>query len=415
MPPFSALRAPRAVPQNHWRKPVVWGLLLCCLGSALLLSACMGPPALHRAVLGYDEIVSRLESEMLLLNIARSEADLPPHFTAAVAVAATFNWTVAGGVLGIFRGGTDPNQVGQFNLGASASENPTFSIVPVTGREFTERILTPLPDGVFDFLIFQGLRLDKVMRLMGGGIELQKPDGSFDRFVLNNPGVREEYEEFRRIAMHLKWLNDIRRLFVTTIVFEETLAQRPADNPPTTSEITEAIGKKLTWRRRRNGTHVLKREVTGRVAVTNYDLDTVPNEERRELNDLAHKNPSNFALLHLKAGHPGGDWPMFGGIKLRSFHSILEFVADGISKRPEYDVQKDPRTGDVHENPRSVLEILVTKSPPDDEKRSVYFRGKYYSIGNTGWDRRTFIILSLIYQSTLTDLRGFGIPITISK
>ena len=106
---------------------------------------------------------------------------------------------------------------------------------------------------------------------------------------------------------------------------------------------------------------------------------------------------------------------MFGGIKLRSFHSILEFVADGISKRPEYDVQKDPRTGDVDENPRSALEILVTKSPPDDEKRSVNFRGKYYSIGNTGWDRRTFIILSLIYQSTLTDLRGVGIPITISK
>ncbi len=375
----------------------------------------MGPPALHRAVLGYDEIVSRLESEMLLLNIARSEADLPLHFTAAASVAATFNWTAAGGLLGSFTGGTNPNQVGAFNLGASVSENPTFSIVPVTGREFTERILTPMPDGVFEFLIFQGLRLDKVMRLMGGGIELQKPDGSFDRFVLNNPGVREEYEEFRRIAMHLRWLNDIRRLFVTTIVFEETLAQRPADNPPTTSEITEAIGKKLTWRRRRNGTHVLKREVTGRVAVTNYDLDTVPNEERRELNDLAHKNPSNFALLHIKAGHPGGDWPMFGGIKLRSFHSILEFVADGISKRPEYDVQKDPRTGDVHENPRSALEILVTKSPPDDEKRSVYFRGKYYSIGNTGWDRRTFIILSLIYQSTLTDLRGFGIPITISK
>ncbi len=156
MPPFSALRAPRAVPQNHWCKPVVRGLLLCCLGSALLLSACMGPPALHRAVLGYDEIVSRLESEMLLLNIARSEADLPPHFTAAASVAATFNWTAAGGLLGSFTGGTNPNQVGAFNLGASASENPTFSIVPVTGREFTERILTPIPDDTLDSSSFRG-------------------------------------------------------------------------------------------------------------------------------------------------------------------------------------------------------------------------------------------------------------------
>jgi len=69
----------------------------------------------------------------------------------------------------------------------------------------------------------------------------------------------------------------------------------------------------------------------------------------------------------------------------------------------------------VDENPRSTLEILVTKSAPDDEKRSVNFRGKYYSIGNTGWDRRTFIILSLMYQTAVTDLRGVGIPITISK
>jgi len=375
----------------------------------------MGPPTLHRAVLAYDEVISRLQSEILLLNIARSEADHPLHFTAASSVAATFEWTASGGVLGSFTGGIDPNQVGQFNLGASASENPTFSIVPVTGPEFTERILTPLSDDAFKFLIFQGLRLDKVMRLMGDGIELQNPDGSYDRFVLNDPRVREEYEEFRRITLHLRWLNDIRSLFVTTIVVKETLAQRPADNPPTTSEITEAIAEKLTWRRRRNGTHVLKREVAGRVAVTNYDLATVPNDELRELNDLADKNPSNLALLHIKAGLPGGDWPMFGGIKFRSFARILEFVAYGIRKRPECDVQKDPRTGDVCENPRSALEILATKSAPDDEKRSVNFRGKYYSIGNSEWDRRAFIILSLIYQSTLTDLSGVGIPITISK
>jgi hypothetical protein len=380
-----------------------------------MLSACMGPPALHRAVLGYDEIVSRLESEMLLLNIARADASLPLHFTAAASVAATFNWTASGGVLGSFTGGTDPNQVGAFNLGASASENPTFSIVPVTGKEFTQRILTPLKDGTFEFLVVQGLRFDRVMRLMAIAIELQKPDGSFDRLVLNVPTVRQEYEEFRRIALHLRWLNDIRKLFVSTIVFWETLARRPADKPPSTSEITEAIGKKLTWQQRRDGTHVLRRKVAGRVAVTNYDLDKVSNSERRELNDLADKNPSNFVLLHIKAGYPGGDWPIFGAIKLQSFYSILTIVALGIRKKPEFDVQKDPRTGQVYENPRSALEILVTKSAPDDEKRSVNFRGKYYSVGDTEWDRRSFVILSLLYQSTVTDLTGVGIPITISK
>ncbi len=49
-------------------------LLLSCLSFTLLLGSCVGPPALHRAVLGYDDTIAQLESEMLLLNIARMEA-----------------------------------------------------------------------------------------------------------------------------------------------------------------------------------------------------------------------------------------------------------------------------------------------------------------------------------------------------
>jgi len=134
-------------------------LLLSCLSFTLVLGSCVGPPALHRAVLGYDDIIAQLESEMLLLNIARMEARLPPHFTVATSIAATFNWTAAVGVLGSFREGT--GNLGELTLGTSASENPTFSIVPVTGREFTQRFLTPIQDEGFEFVIFQGARIEK--------------------------------------------------------------------------------------------------------------------------------------------------------------------------------------------------------------------------------------------------------------
>ena len=390
-------------------------LLLSCLSFTLVLGSCVGPPALHRAVLGYDNIIAQLESEMLLLNIARMEARLPPHFTVATSVAATFNWTAAVGVLGSFREGTASGNVGELTLGASASENPTFSIVPITGREFTQRFLTPIQDEGFEFVIFQGARIDKVMRIVAGGIELQKPDGNFERFILNEPAARDEYEEFRRIAMHLRWLNNTRKLHVRTIVFEETLVKRSADKPPTTGEVVTALDKKLTWRQKADGSHVLTRKVAGRVAITNYDLRTLGNQERRALNDLADRNPSNFVLLDIRRGHPGGDWPMFGGIKLRSFGGILEFIARGISKSPEFDVVKDPRTMGLAENPRSTLKIQVTDSPPGGDKAWVNFRGRYYSVGDTEWDRGSFILLTIMYQTTVTDVRGVGIPITISK
>ncbi len=390
-------------------------LLLSCLSFTLVLGSCVGPPALHRAVLGYDDTIAQLESEMLLLNIARMEARLPPHFTVATSVAATFNWAIAVGVLGSFREGTASGNLGELTLGTSASENPTFSIVPVTGREFTQRFLTPIQDEGFEFVIFQGARIDKVMRIVAGGIELQKPDGSFERFILNEPSARDEYEEFRRIAMHLSWLNNTRKLHVRTIVFEETLVKRSADKPPTIGEVVTALDKKLIWRQKADGSHVLTRKVAGRVAITNYDPSTLGNQERRALNDLADRNPSNFVLLDIRRGHPGGDWPMFGGIKLRSFGGILEFIARGISKSPEFDVAKDPRTMGLAENPRSTLEIQVTDSPPGGDKSWVNFRGRYYSVGDTEWDRGAFILLTIMYQTTVTDVRGVGIPITISK
>ena len=41
------------------------------IAGALILTGCVGPVALHKAVLEYDDTIQRLESEILLLNIAR--------------------------------------------------------------------------------------------------------------------------------------------------------------------------------------------------------------------------------------------------------------------------------------------------------------------------------------------------------
>jgi hypothetical protein len=107
--------------------------------SALGLAGCVGPVALHEAVLGYDETVSRLERELLLLNIARQHQGLPGHFTVTSSIAATFDYRANVGFTGTFLDTPGINSYG-FTLGASAAENPTLSIVPVQGEEFTKRI-----------------------------------------------------------------------------------------------------------------------------------------------------------------------------------------------------------------------------------------------------------------------------------
>ena len=190
----------------------IFALLLIVLTFAM--AGCTGPELLHKSVIGYDETISTIEREMLLINIARRHRGIPLHFTVTSGIAATFDYERSAGFVGrLFERGSgdDVNNLG-LNLGMRLSENPTLSIVPMQGNEFTERILAPLQEDKFEFLVFQGEAIDMAMRLMGRGIELQFEDGSFKRFILNRPSHAEEYSEFRRIALHLASLNISRNL-----------------------------------------------------------------------------------------------------------------------------------------------------------------------------------------------------------
>ena len=133
---------------------------------AIAISGCLGPPVLERQVLGYDEVTRTLHEKLLLLNIARVSNQEPVHFTSTSSIAATFNWTTTLGASGQVAESKGTNFL-NLNIGGSASENPTFSISPISGKEFTERVATPFQDRVFEFLVFQGGRIDQAMRLMG--------------------------------------------------------------------------------------------------------------------------------------------------------------------------------------------------------------------------------------------------------
>ena len=104
--------------------------------------------------------------------------------------------------------------------------------------------------------------------------------------------------------------------------------------------------------------------MTGRVVITNYDPRTLSDAERQVLNTRAGANPGNFVFVDIRPGHPGGDLPLFGALKLRSLNRILSFVAAAYGGSGEYDVPKDPRTGDSGPNPRRALGIEVTAQAP---------------------------------------------------
>jgi len=380
---------------------------------ALVLSGCLGPTVLDQQVLSYDEVTRKLDEKLLLLNIARVDTDESIHFTSTSTIAATFDWTTTVGASGQLEQSPGFNFL-NLNIGSSSSENPTFQIIPVSGEQFTKRILTPFKDTAFEFLIFQGANIAQVMRLMAAGIEIQAADGKFLRFIENRPRRPTEYDEFRRIALHLEWLSDHRQLFARSLVFEETLVADSAA-VPRAEDITNGLNLGLRWRQKPDGHYELTRLTVGRVVVTNVDPMELTDAQRFELNEKVRRNPSDFVYVDIRPEGPGGELAFQGALKLRSLYQILTFVARGMAKEPEHDVTPDPRTGEIGLNPRSALQINVTDSAPDKRSPFIGFRGQYYCVNDTHWDRFSFTLLNVLFQTSVGVVEGVGIPITIAK
>jgi hypothetical protein len=157
------------------------------------------------------------------------------------------------------------------------------------------------------------------------------------------------------------------------------------------------------------------RTVAGRVIVANYDPMALSDAERQALNERIRNNPQGFVYLDIRPGGPGGDMPVQGAIKLRSMLQILVFLAKGIRQSEEFPVDPDPRSGKVAVDPASTLRINVTSHRPDERSPSVYFHDQYYVLNDTYWDRTSFHMLNILFQTTVGDVKAVGVPITISK
>ncbi len=411
----------RSLTQSHrgprWMAP----LLLF-----LTLNGCLSPIAMHRAVLEYDRTATELEAEMLLLNIARTSHFRPLHFTTISSVAATFDFSATGGLNSLLYQRVDPpNQTLFMSVGGSIAERPTVTIIPIQGEEFTSRILTPFDETKLAFLFQQGIEPGILLRLMVREIVLT--GGPQRTLFRNNPSRRDEYEEFRRRVYHLSSLHNNRSLYVSPIVYEEplpiTIDHRLNENMMGT--VMDATEKHYRWIAPNEHTPLIfTKRMMGRVVITNYDLHSLTNEERRQLQREAERNPPNTVLVDIRPNYPGGEYPLHGVILLRSFNAVLRFLALGITTGPEYAVDRHPATPEGPQNPPSTIQIEETDKRPADSDFAVEYEGKWYSIkkaprtpgARAPWNQEAFRVLAMLYQVTVTDVSRVPTPaITIAK
>lgn len=382
--------------------------------SLFLLSGCASNIALDHAVIAYDTTTANSISKQLLLNIARARHNQPMHFTAISNIAATYKFTVNAGIGGAVTGERGNLLVPMF--GSSAEENPTVSISPMQGEEFTQRLLTPFQENRLVLLLRQGYDVDSLLRLMGAELGLQKEGSSRISIHNNRPSDRAGYVVFRQVVSHLSAIQDRHALYVEPLHFQRTWTVPAAAVTPETFATTYK-DYSLTYIEAERAYRVSKR-VNGRVMITNYDPSILSNEERLKLHAEAEEAPPNDIFLDIRKEYIGGEYPLHGRLRLRSFHEILTFIGRGINEEPEFDVPPHPSTPPVTENPVHTLEIAEANQIPFGADLSVAWHGSYYAVrGQDGyqWNKKAFSLLYQLFQMSVYAEEKSGPIITISK
>lgn len=440
--------------------------LISFLFIIFFLSGCLSPLTLNRAVIVYDDAVTKAESEQLLINIARAQHHEPIHFTRVPNIAATFDFRMNAGGTPALTGDSGGLLMPLF--GGSIAENPTFTIIPIEGEEFTRRLLTPFHQSKLTLLLRQHFDVDLLLRMMAQEVHLHphhshdieisppvdfeqhfhfkrgKHRNASDRNTIeltreqanrvrmrsqrhqkqvtyhNNPSDNPGYEMFRKVALHLSAIQDQKQLYVEPLTFERSWTIPAAS---VSAEGFQALEKEFTVRyNAEDNTYTLSKQSLGPILITNYDPDIVCCEERAELFEMTSPWITHDVAFDIHPDYAGGEWPIQGSFRLRSFHSILNFLGHALGENPEYDVEKDARTPPIahDENPRMTLDLKVSDTPLSGAGLTVKSHGNYYAINtaepDAHWNRNAFQLLYILFRMTITDAPLLGAPsITIAK
>jgi len=381
---------------------------------SLAVTGCLSPITLNRAVIAYDDSVTDSIAKQLLINIARAQHHQPVHFTGVSNIAATFDFRVSAGATPALTGEASKALMPLF--GGSVAENPTFSIVPIEGEEFTKRLLTPFQETKFLLLLRQRYDIDLLLRLMGQ--ELRIKQNGQEVSYRNMPADRTGYEMFRRVVTHISAIQDANQLHAEPLVYNRTWTI-PAN--AVTAEGFQALQKEyLVTYSQKDNTYNLRKQITGRILITNYDPNTLSPEERALLIDETEEGHLNDVSFDIRPGQVGGEYPLKGDFRLRSFNTILNFLGRSLEEDPEYHVESDPRTPPFYENPDHTMELVLSDGAPSEADLSIKSHGKHYAVNTTGpsarWNREAFQLLYLLFQMTVTEVPRVGVPsITIAK
>ena len=355
--------------------------------SAALLGGCatgLGPKAIHSERPDYNQQIVRSGDEQMLLNLVRLRYNDTPLFLELGSVVTSYDYGIAANASGQIN---TPGPSGQANLGTGVtySEHPTITYSPLTGDQFAERMLSPIP-------------LDSLMLFSQSGWSIE-----------------------RLFLVTVLRVND---LFNATTATGPTPEQKPSyENFLAFSRRFRDLQKAgligLNWERHGQETNAPGRDPRFWIrlpADTNSPLAAEVRAVRQAL-DLA-PGTNDFRLSAFPFGRARDEM----GIRCRSLMGILYFLSTAVEPPAPHvtegliTVTKDEagQPFDWTKFTGEVLRIHSQKERPASAAAAVKYRGWWFYIADNDQNSKiTFSLLNTLFQLQAASSSGKSPVLTL--
>jgi hypothetical protein len=332
------------------------GLVGAAVAAGFLLSACesFGPDRIPPDSFNYNQAMGQTNKEQMLLNLVRLRYEDVPVFLTVSSLLTQYIYagsaSVSAGASGT--SSSDTLVLGGIGGGVRYVERPTITYSPLTGEDFANQLLSPIPSDLLFSLLQSGFPADELLAM-----SLEKV-GSVRNAPFDRPPVDNvEFRKFRRMV----------RLIID-------IARRQA------FEMQDSESG--------NGERVL---------VFARDADPETQALIDEMKILLDVDP-NLSVYRLTENTIGRE-PDEVTIRARSLLALMTFLAQGV-ELPEEQVVEGRLTlefdADAMTEVSAHLPLHVHSSveKPVDAFISVNYRGYWYYVVNT--DHRAKRVIGLL-------------------
>ena len=342
----------------------------------LLVTGCagIGPTAVQHSRTDYNLVLRRTSDEQLLLNLVRLRYRDRPLFLEVSGLTTQFKFSPF--FSASLYDGSDGASSTTIKGEVEYEERPTVTYAPLQGKDFVQRVLSPVSWRTLDLLDNVGWRSDRVLRVC-----VQQMNHLGNAITASGP-TPERAPPFRA--------------FLRAVSLYRTLKER---------DLVHSFAMK-------EGGQVIQ--------MLDFVPEATETPEYREFTRLLGLDPEKRRYPVLL--NAGVRLPDTIDVRTRSFIGILSFLSHAVEV-PDEDLAAGRvtrtlddagRPFDWSEVTRGLMRIRSSSQEPDNASVKVHYRGHWFYIDDSDLDSKsTFMLLGQLFALQSGEVRNTGPVLTL--